>query len=152
MTVAALGAAERPELRPALPRRAAAGARRARLLPHVRAGLGAVWDSISTSDAKHAFWLTIKIAAIAVPLNTVFGVLLALLLARRQFRGKALINAIIDLPFAISPVVVGLSLLLVYGINEPIGGWLSDHGIRVIFAMPGMVLATIFVCAPVRRP
>ena len=111
-------------------------------------GLGAVWDSISTPDAEHAFWLTIKIAAIAVPLNTVFGVLLALLLARRRFPGKALINAIVDLPFAISPVVIGLSLLLVYGVNEPIGGWLSDHGIRVIFAMPGMVLATIFVCIP----
>ena len=111
-------------------------------------GLGAVWDSISTPDAEHAFWLTIKIAAIAVPLNTVFGVLLALLLARRRFPGKALINAIVDLPFAISPVVIGLSLLLVYGVNEPIGGWLSDHGIRVIFAMPGMVLATIFVCLP----
>ena len=111
-------------------------------------GLGAVWDSISSPEARHAFWLTVKIALIAVPLNTVFGILLALILARRSFPGKALLNAVIDLPFAISPVVVGLSLLLVYSINEPIGGWLADHGIRVMFAMPAMVLATIFVSLP----
>ena len=64
-----------------------------------------------------------------MPLNTVFGVLLALILERRQFRGKAALNTIIDLPFAISPVVIGLSLLLVYSVNEPVGGWLAEHGI-----------------------
>ena len=111
-------------------------------------GLGAVWDSITTPEAKNAFWLTIKIALIAVPLNTIFGVLLALILARKRFRGKTILNAIIDLPFAISPVVVGLSLLLLYSVNEPVGGWLADRGIRVMFSMPGMVLATIFVSLP----
>ena len=111
-------------------------------------GLGAVWDSITSPEAKSAFWLTVKIALIAVPLNTVFGVLLALILARRQFRGKAILNTIVDLPFAISPVVIGLSLLLVYSVNEPIGGWLADRGIRVMFSMPGMVLATMFVIVP----
>ena len=111
-------------------------------------GLGAVWDSITTPEAKSAFWLTIKITLIAVPLNTIFGVLLALILERKQFRGKALLNTIIDLPFAISPVVIGLSLLLVYSINEPVGGWLADRGIRVMFSMPGMVLATMFVIVP----
>ena len=80
---------------------------------------GPAFDSITTPDALHAFYLTILVTAIAVPLNTVFGVGCALLLVRTNFRGKALINAIIDLPFAISPVVIGLSLLLVY--SEPAG-------------------------------
>ncbi|HVW19568.1 MAG TPA: sulfate ABC transporter permease subunit [Solirubrobacteraceae bacterium] len=111
-------------------------------------GLGELWHSVTAPEARHAFWLTIEIAAIAVTLNAVFGVLLALLLARRRFPGKALLNAIVDLPFAVSPVVVGLALLLVYSINEPIGGWLADRGLRVMFATPGMVLATIFVCLP----
>jgi sulfate transport system permease protein len=111
-------------------------------------GLGAVWDSITTPEAKSAFWLTIKIALIAVPVNTVFGVLVALILVRREFPGKRLLNVVVDLPFAISPVVIGLSLLLVYSVNEPIGGWLAEHGIRVMFSMPGMVLATMFVIVP----
>ena len=88
------------------------------------------------------------IAAIAVPLNTVFGVFCALLLVRRSFPGKSLLNVLIDLPFAVSPVVVGLALVLVYGRTGWFGGWLSDAGIRVIFAWPAMVLATIFVSLP----
>ncbi len=107
-------------------------------------GIGAVWDSITTPAAVSAFWLTVKIAAIAVPLNTVFGVLCALALARGRFRGKALLNAIIDLPFAISPVVVGLALILVFGR----GGWLGDLPFQVIFSVPGIVLATIFISVP----
>src|SRR3990170_2181223 len=83
-------------------------------------GVGAVWDSVTTPAAISAFWLTITVTAIAVPLNTIFGVLCAMALARGRFRGKALLDAAIDLPFAISPVVVGLSLVLVYGR----GGWL----------------------------
>jgi sulfate transport system permease protein len=85
---------------------------------------------------------------IAVPFNTVFGVGCALLLVRTNFRGKALINAIIDLPFAISPVVIGLSLLLVYSETGWFGDWLNANGIQVIFALPGIVLATIFVTLP----
>jgi sulfate/thiosulfate transport system permease protein len=107
-------------------------------------GVGAVWDSITTPAAISAFWLTIQIAAISVLLNTVLGVLTALLLVRGRFRGKAVIEALLDLPFAISPIVVGLSLILVYGR----GGWLADLPFQVIFAMPGMVLATVFVSLP----
>jgi sulfate transport system permease protein len=111
-------------------------------------GIGAVWDSVTTPAAMHAFSLTVEIALIAVPLNTVLGVVTALALVRGRFRGKWLLQAAIDLPFAISPVVIGLALVLVYGRTGWFGGWLADHGIQVIFAMPGMVLATIFVCLP----
>ncbi|MDX6658889.1 MAG: sulfate/thiosulfate transport system permease protein, partial [Solirubrobacteraceae bacterium] len=111
-------------------------------------GLGAVFDSVTTPAAIHAFWLTVEIAAIAVPLNAAFGVITALALVRGKWRGKGLVNALIDLPFAISPVVIGLALILVYGRNGWLGGWLFDHGIQVIFAVPGMVLATIFVSLP----
>jgi len=111
-------------------------------------GLGFVWESITTPAAIHAFSLTIEIALIAVPLNTVLGIVTALALVRGRFRGKALLQAVIDLPFAVSPVVIGLALVLVYGRTGWFGGWLADHGIQVIFAVPGMVLATIFVCLP----
>jgi sulfate transport system permease protein len=111
-------------------------------------GLGSVWSSVTTPAAVHAFWLTVEIALIAVPLNTVLGVVTALALVRGRFRGKAVLQAVIDLPFAISPVVIGLALVLVYGRTGWFGGWLADHGVQVIFAVPGMVLATIFVCLP----
>jgi sulfate/thiosulfate transport system permease protein len=111
-------------------------------------GWGQFWDSITTPAAVHAFWLTIEIALIAVPLNTAFGVIAALALVRGNFRGKWLIEAIIDIPFAVSPIVVGLSLILVYGSGGWLGSWFVDHGIQVIFAVPGMVLATIFVSLP----
>jgi sulfate transport system permease protein len=111
-------------------------------------GLGAVYDSVTTPAAIHAFWLTIEIAVIAVPLNAIFGVLTAMALVRGRFRGKNVVEAIIDLPFAVSPVVIGLSLILVYGHSGWLGTWLVDNGIQVIFAVPGMVLATIFVSLP----
>jgi sulfate transport system permease protein len=111
-------------------------------------GAGAVWDSVTTPAAIHAFSLTLEIAAIAVPLNTALGILLALVLVRGRFRGKALLEAIVDLPFAISPVVVGLALVLVFGRTGWFGPWLAEHGIQVIFSVPGMVLATIFVSLP----
>ena len=107
-------------------------------------GFGQFWDAITTPAAIHAFWLTIEVAAIAVPLNAIFGVLAALALVRGRFRGKAVLDALIDLPFAVSPVVVGLSLILVYGR----GGWLADLPFQVIFAVPGIVLATVFVSLP----
>jgi sulfate transport system permease protein len=106
-------------------------------------GLAPVWRSITTPAAVHAFWLTIEIALIAVPLNTIFGVIIALALARGRFRGKAVVDALISLPFALSPVVIGLSLLLVYGR----GGWVTLP-FQVIFAVPGMVLATVFISLP----
>jgi sulfate/thiosulfate transport system permease protein len=106
-------------------------------------GIGAVYDSVTTPAAISAFWLTLEIAAIAVPLNTIFGILTALVLVRGRFRGKWLLDALIDLPFAISPVVVGLSLVLLYGAQ----GWVQLP-FQVLFALPGMVIATIFVCLP----
>jgi len=106
-------------------------------------GIGAVWDSITTPAAISAFWLTIEVTAIAVPLNTAFGIVTALVLARGSFRGKSLLDALIDLPFAISPVVIGLALVLVYGRN----GWVNLP-FQVIFSVPGIVLATIFVSLP----
>jgi sulfate transport system permease protein len=106
-------------------------------------GVGAVWDSITTPAAISAFWLTIEVTLIAVPLNTAFGVLAALALARGRWRGKALFDALIDLPFAVSPVVIGLSLFLLYGRE----GWLHLP-LQVIFSVPGIVLATIFVSLP----
>jgi sulfate transport system permease protein len=111
-------------------------------------GIGAVWDSITTPAAIHAFWLTVEIALIAVPLNAIFGVVMALALVRGKFRGKAVIEGLIDLPFAVSPIVIGLALILVYGHNGWLGSWFVEHGIQVIFAVPGMVLATIFVSLP----
>jgi sulfate/thiosulfate transport system permease protein len=105
-------------------------------------GLGPAWDSVTTPDALHALKLTLEIAAIAVPANTIFGVVAALAIVRHRFPGAGLVNALVDLPLALSPVVVGLSLLLLYGT----GGWLSGH--HVLFALPGMALATIFVSLP----
>jgi sulfate/thiosulfate transport system permease protein len=111
-------------------------------------GLDAFWAAITTPEALHALYLTIVIALIAVPANTVFGILCALAIVRRRFRGHGLVNSIVDLPLALSPVVVGLALVLVYGRQGWWGGWLNDQGIEVIFALPGMVLATIFVSLP----
>jgi sulfate transport system permease protein len=112
-------------------------------------GLSEPLDAVTSPDGMHAFWLTILCVGIAVPLNTAFGVVTALVLVRQKFRGKALLNAAIDLPFAISPVVIGLALFLVYAPRDSwIGGWLGDNGIEVIFSTPGMVLATIFVSLP----
>jgi sulfate transport system permease protein len=111
-------------------------------------GLAPVWDSLTTHDAVKALELTLKIAIIVVPLNTLFGITMAILMVRRSFPGKALLSALIDLPFAVSPVVVGLALILVYGRKGWFGQWLIDNGIQVIFSFPGMVLATIFVSLP----
>jgi sulfate/thiosulfate transport system permease protein len=111
-------------------------------------GLGPVWDSLTNPEAMHAFWLTFVMVAFAVPLNTIFGVLCAIVLVRHRFRGRALLNAAVDLPFAVSPVVIGLALILIYGRREAVGGWLFDSGIQVIFSPVGMVLATMFVSLP----
>jgi sulfate/thiosulfate transport system permease protein len=111
-------------------------------------GFGPFWNALADPDFLHALWLTILIALIAVPLNTIFGVVCALVLVRQQFRGKAVLNAFIDLPFALSPVVVGLALFLVYARTGWFGPWLGAHGIQIVFALPAMVLATIFVSLP----
>src|SRR6195952_3876933 len=111
-------------------------------------GVGAVIDSVTTPAAVSAFWLTIEIAAIAVPLNTAFGIVAALLLVRSRVRGKRVLEALIDLPFAISPVVIGLALFLLYGRAGWLGPTLTKAGIQIIFSVPGRVLATIFVALP----
>ena len=111
-------------------------------------GFDAAWDAITSPDAVHALWLTVLVTLIAVPLNTVFGIACALLIVRGHVPGKGLLNALVDLPLALSPVVVGLSLLLLYGRGGWLGPWLDDHGIQVVFALPGIVLATVFVSLP----
>src|SRR5204863_239730 len=110
-------------------------------------GLHPAWAAVTNPQAQHALWLTLLIAAIAVPANTLFGVVLAIALVRHRFPGRGLVNAIVDLPLALSPVVVGLSLYLLYGTGGWLGG-LAGHGIKVLFALPGMTLATIFVSLP----
>ena len=105
-------------------------------------GVGPAWDAVTTPDALHALKVTLILTVIAVPANTIFGVLCALAIVRHRYPGAGVVNAVVDLPLALSPVVVGLALLLLYGR----GGWLGGHAI--VFALPGMVLATIFVSLP----
>lgn len=111
-------------------------------------GLAPPLDAITSPDGLHALKLSLLMVAIAVPLNTVFGVGCALLLVRRRARGSALIDAVINLPFAISPVVIGLSLFLLYGTKGWFEPGLAEAGIKVLFSVPGMVLASIFVSLP----
>src|SRR4051794_10097371 len=111
-------------------------------------GFDAAWTALSDPLTIHAFKLTLIITAIAVPLNTVFGVVCALAIVRKRFPGKGLLNAFIDLPLALSPVVVGLALFLLYGRHGWLGAWFDRHGIPILFALPSMVLATIFVSIP----
>jgi sulfate transport system permease protein len=111
-------------------------------------GLAPVWESITQPEALHALYLTMIMVLVAVPANAVFGVVTAILLVRHQFRGKALLNGLIDLPFAVSPVIIGLSLILVYGADGWLGAPLASLGIQIIFAVPGMILATVFVSLP----
>jgi sulfate/thiosulfate transport system permease protein len=105
-------------------------------------GIGPAWDALTTPEARRAFWLTVKVAAIAVPLNTVFGVGMAIVLVRHRFRGSGFVNALIDIPIAVSPVVVGLSLFFLYGPD----GWFGGH--NILFNVKAMVLATMFVSLP----
>jgi sulfate transport system permease protein len=111
-------------------------------------GLGPVLDSLNTTAAAHAFQITAVVTFYAVLANTVFGVLAAILLVRYRFAGKRVMNALIDLPLAVSPVIVGLALVLVYGRTTGTGKALASIGISIIFSIPGMVIATVFVCIP----
>jgi sulfate transport system permease protein len=111
-------------------------------------GFAAPWEAITSPEGIHAFWMTVLCVGIAVPLNTIFGVACALVLVRQRFRGRVLVDSLISLPFAISPVVIGLALVLVYGKQGWFGPTLEEAGIQVIFSTPGMVLATIFVSLP----
>src|SRR3954447_21559830 len=111
-------------------------------------GLAPFWHAISNPTAVHALRLTVEVTLAAVPLNTVFGILCGLAIVRHRMPGMGLVNALVDLPMALSPVVVGLSLYLLYGTNGWFGPWLTAHGHRVLFAYPGMLLATTFVSLP----
>lgn len=112
-------------------------------------GFQSLGDAFSDPDVTSALWLTAKIAGIAVVVNTVFGVGVSLLLVRYRFPGRRLLNAVVDLPLSVSPVVVGLALVLVYGgRNGWFGPWLEDRGVQVVFAVPAMVMATAFVSLP----
>jgi len=111
-------------------------------------GVGPFVESLTTPEALHALRVTVVVAFWAVAANTVFGVGAAVLLVRHRFPGKRLLDALIDLPLAVSPVVVGLALILLYGRFTPLGGFLERLGIQVIFSTPGMVLATVFVSLP----
>jgi sulfate/thiosulfate transport system permease protein len=111
-------------------------------------GAGTLWKTLSDANTVHAFKLTLIIALIAVPLNTIFGVVCALAIVRRRFPGAGIVNALVDLPLAISPVVVGLSLFLLYGRTGWFGPWFARHGVQILFALPSMVIATIFVSLP----
>ena len=106
------------------------------------------WQAISDPMTVHAFEVTLEATAIAVPLNTVFGILCGLAIVRRRFPGKGLVNAFVDLPLAISPVVVGLSFFLLFGRTGWFGPWLTNHGYQVLFALPSIVLVTVFVSVP----
>ena len=104
--------------------------------------------AITEADAVSAIWLTLTSAVIAVPLNLVFGVAAAWAIAKFDFRGKSVLLTLIDLPFSVSPVIAGLIYVLVFGLQGWFGEWLMDHDMKVIFAVPGIVLATIFVTFP----
>jgi sulfate transport system permease protein len=112
-------------------------------------GLTGIQEALADPDVVHALKLTVQVSVIAVVINTVFGVGMSLLLVRYTFIGKRALSALIDLPLSVSPVVVGLALVLVYnGRFGWFGPWLEDHGLQVVFAMPGMVMATCFVILP----
>jgi len=111
-------------------------------------GAGAALGSLGNRDAQSAIRLTLLVAAIAVPLNAVFGIAAAWTITKFDFRGKAFLITLIDLPFSISPVVAGLALVLLFGTNSLIGGWLVAQGFPIIFALPGIVLASVFVTFP----
>lgn len=114
----------------------------------LRQGWAASVDGLSSPDARAAIRLTLIVAAIAVPLNAVFGIAAAWAITKFDFRGKAFLITLIDLPFSVSPVVAGLALVLLFGANSWIGAWLIAHDLKIVFAFPGIVLATMFVTFP----
>ncbi|HMJ91456.1 MAG TPA: sulfate ABC transporter permease subunit CysW [Candidatus Acidoferrum sp.] len=111
-------------------------------------GLGAYWQALADPDSWAAMKLTLLVSAITVPCNTIFGIAAAWAIAKFDFRGKSLLTTLIDLPFAVSPVVAGLMYVLLFGLQGYFGTWLQERDIRIIFAVPGIVLATIFITFP----
>ena len=114
----------------------------------LRKGSDAFWEALKEPDAWSSIQLTLITAAIAVPLNLVFGIAAAWAIAKYEFRGKAFLTTLVDLPFSVSPVVAGLIYVLMFGAQGWFGPWLMAHDVRIIFAVPGIVLATVFVTFP----
>ncbi len=114
-----------------------------------RGGAGVYWKNlVSDPDTRHSIFLTLTVAPVAVALNVVFGVAAAWLITRFKFPGRTFLTTLLDLPFAISPVVAGLMFMLMFGLQGYMGPWLRDHGIKIVFAYPGLVLVTAFVTMP----
>ena len=111
-------------------------------------GLKPFLQALARPDVQRAFGMSLGITALATVVNTVFGIGLALVLTRQRFWGRALVDGVVDLPFAISPIVAGLMLVVLYGPEGWLGRWLEPHGVRVVYAIPGMILATMFVTVP----
>ncbi|ATG47796.1 sulfate ABC transporter permease subunit CysW [Celeribacter ethanolicus] len=111
-------------------------------------GWAVALESLTAPDARAAIRLTLIISAIAVPLNAVFGIAAAWAITKFDFRGKAFLITLIDLPFSVSPVVAGLALVLLFGANSTLGAWLIAHDVKIVFAVPGILLATLFVTFP----
>lgn len=114
----------------------------------MKTGWSAIAETLSSPDVLHAYQLTLVITVITIVVTTVFGVIVALVIARDRFPGKALVSALVDLPIAVSPVIVGVMAILLFGRGGWFEPWLAAHGIRVLFAVPSMVLVTIFICIP----
>ncbi len=114
----------------------------------LKKGWDAYWAALRDPEARAAIRLTLLTAAIAVPLNTVFGLAAAWSIARFRYPGKDVLVSLIDLPFGVSPVIAGMLVVLLFGSHSPFGPWLAAHGLRVVFAVPGIVLATLFVTFP----
>ncbi|CAN5367161.1 sulfate ABC transporter permease subunit CysW [soil metagenome] len=114
----------------------------------LRSGVGAYFSALAEKDAAASIRLTLIIAAISVPANLIFGVAAAWAIAKFEFKGKSVLTTLIDLPFSVSPVTSGLIYVLIFGAQGYLGPWLAEHDFRIIFAMPGMVLATVFVTFP----
>lgn len=114
----------------------------------IRNGFSIFISSLSSPSALHAFWLTLLITAAAVVLNTILGTVLAIVFARQDFKGKLLLESVVDLPFAVSPVVAGFMFIILFGPKGWIGSWFDAMNIKIIYALPGMMLATLFVTLP----
>lgn len=113
-----------------------------------RMGFGAYWHALQEPDTISAIWLTVVVALAVLPLNILFGVATAWAVAKFEFRGKSLLTTLLDLPFAVSPVVAGLLFILIFGRQGWLGPWLAEHDIKIIFALPGMIIATMFITVP----
>ncbi len=114
----------------------------------LKQGLPAFFNAITNPDAQSAIWLTLMVAAISVPLNMAFGLAASWAITKFDFKGKSLLLTLIDLPFSVSPVVSGLIFVMLFGAQGYMGPWLAEHDVKIIFAVPGIILATVFITFP----